>query len=84
MKNANLIATLVGAITDTMSTNDLKNRLISLIQAHPEEVRENALAILFGKAELTVRPIEQVEARDDTDFTEFSLSEWNTGCVKWH
>lgn len=51
MKNIALIKSIVAT-----SANPAEH-IAALIQAHPEETRENALAT----AELTVRPVDQVE-----------------------
>lgn len=61
MKNITLIKAVVGAFMETTPIEDAVVRISTLIQAHPEETRENALAILTGTAELTVRPVDQVE-----------------------
>lgn len=45
----------------------LVDNMTTLIQAIPEETRENALAILTGTAELTVRPADQVELKCNND-----------------
>lgn len=58
MKNIALIKLIVA--TSISSANPAEH-IAALIQAHPEETRENALAILTGTAELTVRPVDQVE-----------------------
>lgn len=58
MKNIALIKSIVA--TSISSANPAEH-IAALIQAHPEETRENALAILTGTAELTVRPVDQVE-----------------------
>lgn len=61
MKNITLIKAVVGAFMETTPIEDAVVRISTLIQAHPEEIRENALALLTGTAELTVRPVDQVE-----------------------
>lgn len=55
MKNIALIKSIVA--TSISSANPAEH-IAALIQAHPEETRENALAILTGTAELTVRPVD--------------------------
>lgn len=60
MKNIALIKSIVA--TSISSANPAEH-IAALIQAHPEETRENALAILTGTAELTVRPADQVELK---------------------
>lgn len=63
MKNIALIKSIVA--TSISSANPAEH-IAALIQAHPEETRENALAILTGTAELTVRPVDQVETAATT------------------
>lgn len=53
---------------------ELTEHIAALIQAHPEETRENALAILTGTAELTVRPVDQVELTcNSSNYTNLSF-----------
>lgn len=61
MKNIALIKSIVAASISSANTAELTEHIVALIQAHPEEIRENALALLTGTAELTVRPVDQVE-----------------------
>jgi hypothetical protein len=65
MKNIALIKSIVA--TSISSANPAEH-IAALIQAHPEETRENALAILTGTAELTVRPVDQVELTCNLSF----------------
>lgn len=58
MKNIALIKSIIAASISSANPAEL---IAALIQAHPEETRENALAILTVTAELTVRPVDQVE-----------------------
>lgn len=58
MKNIALIKSIVA--TSISSANPAEH-IAALIQAHPEETRENALAILTGTAELTVRPVTDLQ-----------------------
>lgn len=74
MKNITLIKAVVGAFMETTPIEDAVVRISTLIQAHPEETRENALAILTGTAELTVRPADQVELKCNNDkYSNFSF-----------
>ena len=61
MKNIALIKSIVATSILSANPAELTEHIAALIQAHPEETRENALAILTGTAELTVRPVDQVE-----------------------
>lgn len=61
MKNIALIKSIVATSISSANPAELTEHIAALIQAHPEETRENALAILTGTAELTVRPVDQVE-----------------------
>lgn len=63
MKNITLIKSLVASYMATATEGELTDRIVTIIQAHPEEIRENILAILTGTAELTVRPADQVELK---------------------
>lgn len=56
MKNIALIKSIVATSISSANPAELTEHIAALIQAHPEETRENALAILTGTAELTVRP----------------------------
>lgn len=55
MKNIALIKSIVATSISSANPAELTEHIAALIQAHPEETRENALAILTGTAELTVR-----------------------------
>lgn len=71
MKNIALIKSIVA--TSISSANPAEH-IAALIQAHPEETRENALAILTGTAELTVRPVDQVELTcNSSNYTNLSF-----------
>lgn len=61
MKNIALIKSIVATSISSANPAELTEHIAALIQAHPEETRENALAILTGTAELTIRPVDQVE-----------------------
>ena len=61
MKNIALIKSIVATSISSANPAELTEHIAALIQAHPEETRENVLAILTGTAELTVRPVDQVE-----------------------
>lgn len=61
MKNIALTKLIVATSISSANPAELTEHIAALIQAHPEETRENALAILTGTAELTVRPVDQVE-----------------------
>lgn len=58
MKNIALIKSIVAASISSANTAELTEHIAALIQAHPEETRENALAILTGTAER----VAQIEA----------------------
>jgi hypothetical protein len=74
MKNITLIKAVVGAFMETTPIEDAVVRISTLIQAIPEETRENALAILTGTAELTVRPVDQVELTcNSSNYTNLSF-----------
>lgn len=74
MKNITLIKAVVGAFMETTPIEDAVVRISTLIQAHPEEIRENALALLTGTAELTVRPVDQVELTcNSSNYTNLSF-----------
>ena len=74
MKNITLIKVIVGAFMETTPIEDAVVRISTLIQAIPEETRENALAILTGTAELTVRPADQVELScNSSNYTNLSF-----------
>lgn len=62
MKNIALIKSIVATSISSANPAELTEHIAALIQAHPEETRENALAILTGTAELTVRPVDQVDS----------------------
>lgn len=61
MRNFNLIKAFVSSTMLSVNKDSIITNVCTLIQTLPEEVRENALAILSGNAELTFRPVEQVE-----------------------
>lgn len=67
MKNITLIKSMISVYLNTVDHNELVDRIATIIQAHPEETRENVLAILTGTAELTVRPADQVEIKCNND-----------------
>lgn len=48
MKNIALIKSIIAASISSANTAELTEHIVALIQAHPEEIRENALAILTG------------------------------------
>lgn len=58
MKNIALIKLIVATSISSANPAELTEHIAALIQAHPEETRENALAIFTGTAELTVRPVD--------------------------
>lgn len=80
MKNIALIKSIVATSISSANPAELTEHIAALIQAHPEETRENALAILTGTAELTVRPVDQVELT--CNYT-CNIRQWNTGKVVW-
>lgn len=63
MKNIAFIKSIVATSISSANPAELTEHIATLIQAHPEEIRENILAILTGTAELTVRPADQVELK---------------------
>jgi hypothetical protein len=67
MKNITLIKSMISVYLNTVDHNELVDRIATVIQTHPEETRENVLAILTGTAELTVRPANQVEIKCTND-----------------
>lgn len=74
MKNIALIKSIIAASISSANTAELTEHIVALIQAHPEEIRENALAILTGTAELTVRPVDQVELTcNSSNYTNLSF-----------
>lgn len=74
MKNITLIKSLVASYMATATEGELTDRIVTIIQAHPEEIRENILAILTGTAELTVRPVDQVELTcNSSNYTNLSF-----------
>lgn len=50
MKNIALIKSIVATSISSANPAELTEHIAALIQAHPEETRENALAILTGTA----------------------------------
>lgn len=46
MKNIALIKSIIAASISSANTAELTEHIVALIQAHPEEIRENALAAL--------------------------------------
>lgn len=75
MKNIALIKSIVATSISSANPAELTEHIATLIQAHPEETRENALAILTGTAELTVRPADQVELKCNNDkYSNFSFN----------
>lgn len=48
MKNIALIKSIVATSISSANPAELTEHIAALIQAHPEETRENALAILTG------------------------------------
>lgn len=74
MKNIGLIKSTVAAYLQSVDSKDLLNNIVTIILAHPEDVRENILALLTGNATLTVRPKEQVEIpSNDKDYFDFKF-----------
>lgn len=74
MKNIALIKSIIATSISSANPAELTEHIATLIQAHPEETRENALAILTGTAELTVRPADQVELKCNNDkYSNFSF-----------
>lgn len=74
MKNIALIKSIIAASISSANTAELTEHIVALIQAHPEEIRENALALLTGTAELTVRPADQVELScNSSNYTNLSF-----------
>lgn len=74
MKNIALIKSIVAASISSANTAELTEHIVALIQAHPEEIRENVLALLTGTAELTVRPVDQVELTcDNSNYSNLSF-----------
>lgn len=74
MKNIALIKSIIAASISSANTAELTEHIVALIQAHPEEIRENVLALLTGTAELTVRPVDQVELTcDNSNYTNLSF-----------
>ena len=74
MKNIALIKSIVATSISSANPAELTEHIAALIQAHPEETRENALAILTGTAELTVRPVDQVELTcNSSNYTNLSF-----------
>lgn len=70
MQNFNLIKRLLSTYANCVETPIFVDRVATLIQSLHEEDRENALAIITGDAELTVRPVDMVEITcDDKDYT---------------
>ena len=61
MKNITLIKSIINNAIDSLTANQLVENITMLVQSHPEETRENVLALLTGTAILTIRPVEQVE-----------------------
>lgn len=51
MKNIALIKSIVATSISSANPAELTEHIATLIQAHPEETRENALAILTGTAD---------------------------------
>lgn len=74
MKNIALIKSIVATSISSANPAELTEHIAALIQAYPEETRENALAILTGTAELTVRPVDQVELTcNSSNYTNLSF-----------
>ena len=70
MKNINLIKRLLTTYANSVETSIFIDNVALLIQCIPEDTRENAIAIITGDAELTVRPIDMVEITcRDKDYT---------------
>lgn len=67
MKNIAFIKSTITSFVELATPDWLVANITTLIQAIPEENRENALAILTGTAELTVRPADQVEIKCNND-----------------
>lgn len=67
MKNIAFIKSTIASFVELATPEWLVDNMTTLIQAIPEETRENALAILTGTAELTVRPADQVELKYTND-----------------
>lgn len=67
MKNIAFIKSTIASFVELATPEWLVDNMTTLIQAIPEETRENALAILTGTAELTVRPADQVEIKCTND-----------------
>lgn len=74
MKNIALIKSIVATSILSANPAELTEHIAALIQAHPEETRENALAILTGTAELTVRPADQVELKGTHAVTNVTIT----------
>lgn len=51
MKNIALIKSIVATSISSANPAELTEHIAALIQAHPEETRENALAILYTRTE---------------------------------
>jgi hypothetical protein len=70
MQNFNLIKRLLSTYANSVETSIFIDNVALLIQCIPEEHRENAIAIITGDAELTVRPINMVEVTcNDKNYT---------------
>lgn len=70
MQNFNLIKRLLTTYANSVETSIFIDNVALLIQCIPEDNRENAIAIITGDAELTVRPVDMVEITcDDKDYT---------------
>lgn len=61
MKNINLIKRLLTTYANCTETSAFADKVALLIQSLPEDDRENAIAIITGDAELTMRPKELIE-----------------------
>lgn len=80
MQNINLIKRLLSTYAACVETPVFADRVATLIRSLPKEERENALAIITGDAELTMRPKELVEiACTDDAYTsaEFEFADPN-------
>lgn len=80
MKNINLIKRLLSTYASCTETSAFADKVALLIQSLPQEDRENALAIITGDAELTMRPKELIEiiCTDDAyTSTEFEFADPN-------
>lgn len=67
MKNIAFIKSTIASFVELATPEWLVDNMTTLIQAIPEETRENALAIVTGTAELTVRAADQVEIKCTND-----------------